>query len=112
MISPCSARIPARQPDTKLLRTWEVAGASHADFYQGRIGFGDVGDGKAEQALLDVAAADGGALNCAQPINRGPQYLVLASALDHLDRWVADGVGAAQRTADRHGRRTAVGHQP
>ena len=38
-----------------------------------------------------MAAADGGALNRAQPINRGPQYLVLASALDHLDRWVADG---------------------
>ena len=83
---------PARQPDTKLLRTWEIAGASHADFYQGGVGYSDVGDGKAEQALLDVASADGGPLNCAQPINRGPQYLVLASALDHLDRWVADGV--------------------
>ena len=83
---------PARQPDTKLLRTWEVAGASHADFYQGGVGFGDIGDGKAEQALLDVASADGGPLNCAQPINRGPQYLVVASALHHLDRWVADGV--------------------
>ena len=83
---------PARQPDTKLLRTWEVAGASHADFYQGAVGFNDVGDGKAEQALLDVASANGGPLNCAQPINYGPQHLVLDSALDHLDHWVADGV--------------------
>jgi hypothetical protein len=83
---------PARQPDTKLLRTWEVAGTSHADFYQGGVGFTDVGDGKADVALLDVASADGSPLNCAQPINRGPQYLVLASALDHLNRWVADGV--------------------
>ncbi len=82
----------ARQPDTKLLRTWEVAGASHADFYQGAVGFNDVGDGKAEVALLDVASANGGPLGCAQPINRGPQYLVLASAIDHLNRWVADGV--------------------
>ena len=63
---------PARQPDTKLLRTWEGAGASHADFYQGAVGFGDVGDGKAEAELLDVASADGGPLNCAQPINHGP----------------------------------------
>jgi hypothetical protein len=83
---------PARQPDTKRLRTWEVAGTSHADFYQGGVGFADVGDGQAERVLLDVASANGGPLNCAQPINYGPQYLVLASAIDHLDRWVATGV--------------------
>ncbi len=86
------AAYPARQPDTKLLRTWEVAGGSHADFYQGGLGFGDVGDGKAEKAMLDVGAANGGSLNCAQPVNHGPQHLVLNSALDHLSRWVADGI--------------------
>jgi Alpha/beta hydrolase domain len=83
---------PARQPDTKLLRTWEVAGTSHADFYQGPVGFGDVGDGKAEQMMLDVGAANGGSLQCAQPINYGPQHLVLNSVLEHLNRWVIDGV--------------------
>jgi hypothetical protein len=84
--------ITARQPDTKLIRTWEGAGASHADFYQGAIGFGDLGDGAAERKMLDVASADGGPLRCAQPINQGPQYLLLNAAIHHLGRWVADGV--------------------
>ncbi len=84
--------IAARQPDTNLIRTWEGAGASHADFYQGAIGFGDLGNGAAERKMLDVASADGGPLRCAQPINQGPQYLLLNAAIHHLGRWVADGV--------------------
>jgi len=84
--------ITARQPDTNLIRTWEGAGASHADFYQGAIGFGDLGNGAAERKMLDVASADGGPLRCAQPINQGPQYLLLNAAIHHLGRWVADGV--------------------
>jgi hypothetical protein len=84
--------IAARQPDTRLVRTWEGAGASHSDFYQGALGFGDLGKGAAERKMLDVASADGGPLRCAQPINQGPQYLLLNAAIHHLGRWVADGV--------------------
>jgi hypothetical protein len=80
-----------RRPDTNRFRIWEIAGASHADFYQGG-GFGDIGDGKTERTLLDVASAAGGPLGCAEPINYGPQYLVLGAALHHVDRWVAEGV--------------------
>jgi len=81
-----------RRADTKWYRLWEVAGTSHADFYQGAPGLTDTGDGAAERVQLDMPAINGGALNCAQPINYGPQYLVLEAALDHLDRWVSHGV--------------------
>jgi len=81
-----------RRPDTKRYRLWEVAGASHADFYQGSVGFADTGRGNAERVQLDMPGINGGPLNCAQPINYGPQYLVLEAALHHLDRWVADGI--------------------
>jgi hypothetical protein len=80
----------ARQPDTKRLRTWEVAGTAHADVYT-TLGFGDTGDGSAEVALLDYTKLSRGALNCGTPINAGPQYAVLMAAVSHLDRWVRDG---------------------
>lgn len=83
--------LPARQADTRRFRLWGVAGTAHADAYIAGIGFSDIGDGKAEVALLDVAHATGGPLGCAQPINAGPQHLVLDAAVHHLDRWVRDG---------------------
>lgn len=80
----------ARQPDTKWLRTWEVAGTAHADVYT-TLGFGDTGDGSAEVALLDYTNPSRGALSCATPVNAGPQYAVLMSAVRHLDDWVRTG---------------------
>ncbi len=68
-----------------------MAGTAHADAYTAGIGFADTGDGQAEVALLDVAGATGGPLNCGQPINLGPAYLVLNAALSHLARWVREG---------------------
>jgi hypothetical protein len=79
----------ARQPDTDLIRVWEVAGTAHADAYTAGIGFDDIGDGEAERKLLDVAAIDGGALGCVEPINAGPAYAVLQAALQGLMRWSA-----------------------
>lgn len=83
---------PPRQADSSTFRLWEVAGTSHADAYTAQIGFGDAGDGAAEVTLLDVANAGGGPLNCAVPMNYGPQYAVLQAALAHLEAWVVDGV--------------------
>jgi hypothetical protein len=80
----------ARQPDSRSFRLWEVAGTAHADAYT-TGGFGDTGDGRAEVALLDVSAVNGGPLQCAQPINDGPAFLVLNTAIHDLDRWVARG---------------------
>jgi Alpha/beta hydrolase domain len=79
------------QPDTGELRVWEVAGTSHADAYTAGYGFTDTGDGQAERTLLDVAAVNGGPLNCATPINDGPAYLVLSTAMHDLQIWVAQG---------------------
>lgn len=81
----------ARQDDTKRLRTWEVAGTAHADAYTGSLGFGDVGDGRAEVTLLDYTNPSRGPLNCATPVNAGPHWVVLMAAYRHLDAWVRDG---------------------
>jgi len=95
----------ARQPDTKRLRTWEVAGTAHADVYT-TAGFGDRGDGSVERALLDYTnPASGG---CTTPINAGPQYAVLMAAVEQLDAWVRDGTpppsGAPLEVTDGPGR--------
>ena len=82
----------ARQPDSKNVRLWEVAGTSHIDAYTGgAYSITDLGDGAAELALLDPATAGGGALGCAQPLNAGGQYVVLMAVMSHLEEWVRDG---------------------
>lgn len=65
----------ARQPDTELLRTWEVAGTAHADQY-----------------LIEKS----GFRPCPAPVNSGPQHYVVTAALDALMRWVEDGTAPAR----------------
>ncbi len=79
------------QPDTSEVRVWEVAGTAHADAYTANIGFTDTGTGQAERTLLDLGAVGGGPLGCSQPINTGPAYLVLNTAVHDLQAWVAKG---------------------
>ena len=83
--------VAAQQPDTTDVRVWEVAGTAHADAYTAGIGFTDTGDGHAEQSLLDVAAANGGPLDCSTDVNQGPAYLVLSTAVHDLQAWVSRG---------------------
>jgi hypothetical protein len=69
----------ARQPDTDMLRTWEVVGTAHAD-----------------QSILDstgdLAEAFGLDLGEICPvINDGPMAEVLRAAFDGLRLWVVDG---------------------
>ncbi len=61
----------AQQPNTDLIRTWEVAGTSHADAY-----------------LVGGAA---GILGCTHPINNGPQHLVVQAAFAAFNAWVDHG---------------------
>jgi hypothetical protein len=61
----------AQQPNTTMIRTWEVAGTSHADAY-----------------LVGGAA---GLLGCTHPINDGPQHLVVQAAFAAFNAWVDDG---------------------
>lgn len=65
------AYLAARQPDSSLVRLWEVAGAAHADRFQ-------IGD---FEAFLD----------CPEPVNRGQQAFVVRAALRHLDAWARGG---------------------
>jgi hypothetical protein len=60
----------ARQADSQRLRTWEVAGAAHAD-----------------QHLL----GDGADIGCGL-VNDGPQHFVLKAALRAMHLWMKDGV--------------------
>ncbi|WP_193613870.1 alpha/beta hydrolase domain-containing protein [Nocardioides lijunqiniae] len=63
--------LPARQPDHERLRTWEIAGAAHADKHV----IGDFED----------------FLGCPTPVNRGQQVFVVRAALHHLERWARGG---------------------
>lgn len=68
------AFLPARQPDTDLLRLWEVAGSAHADLFQ--IG--------AFESFL----------GCPDPVNRGQQAYVVRAALRWLESWARGGPAA------------------
>jgi hypothetical protein len=70
----------ARQPDTDLIRTWEVAGLSHADAHFVRAIIGGPRD-----------PSVGSFLGCTDPINVGPQHEVIQAALHHLVGWVGGG---------------------
>jgi hypothetical protein len=74
------AFLPARQPDTDKLRTWEVAGTSHADQY-----------------IVDFNASmiSQGAVQC-NGANTGPQYRVIRAALQSLHLWLRDGTEPAR----------------
>jgi len=70
--------LAARQPDTDLITTWEVAGTAHADDSIVEYGRRSAGTG------FDLAAICGA-------INTGPQQEVIRAAFVALDRWVAKG---------------------
>ena len=62
---------PAQQPNTSRIRTWEVAGTSHADAY-----------------LVGPAVS---VLGCTTPINDGPQHIVVQAAFAAFNKWVDEG---------------------
>jgi hypothetical protein len=82
---------PARQDDTKYFRLWEVAGTAHADTYTLRIGMQDKGDSPEAVEVIELASPIPGIIDCALPVNSGPQHWVLDAAIAALDRWVRTG---------------------
>lgn len=62
---------PAQQPNTNRIRTWEVAGTSHADAY-----------------LVGSALS---VLGCTTPVNDGPQHNVVQAAFSAFNQWVVAG---------------------
>lgn len=61
---------PARQPDSDVMRTWEVAGTAHADRY-----------------LTDQGAGVAGSFTC-EGGNDGPQHFVIRAGVKALAKWV------------------------
>jgi hypothetical protein len=61
----------AQQPNTDRIRTWEVAGTSHADAF--------------------VVGAAASILGCTTPVNDGPQHIVVQAAFAAFTRWVDKG---------------------
>lgn len=72
--------VNARQPDSELLRTWEVAGASHADTFT-----------LAATAGFPRDPSLGAVIGCENPINDGPHHETLQAAVSHLVAWVVEG---------------------
>ena len=65
----------ARQPNTNRIRTWEVAGTSHADAY--------------------LVGPYQSFLGCTQQINTGPQHEVVQAAFTEFADWVTHGTPPA-----------------
>jgi len=71
----------ARQPDSKFVHTWEVAGTSHADAHLLQVVVG----GPPHDPKV------GSLLGCTAPINTGPQPEVLQAALHQFVAWASGG---------------------
>lgn len=80
---------PARQPDTRRIRTWEVAGTAHADATYLRLLY--VQGTRELQGMLDLRSVFASA-------NNGPQRYVMNAALHELGAWVARGKQPAHGT--------------
>ncbi len=63
--------VPAQQPNTDKIRTWEIAGTSHADAY-----------------FIGPASS---VLGCTTPVNSGPQHNVVEAGFTAFDKWVDNG---------------------
>lgn len=72
----------SRQPDTSLLRTWEVAGTAHADEYLIEYESGPAG--------VDAGPAASVVGSCGD-INAGPQHWVEDAAMSALQTWLTKG---------------------
>jgi Alpha/beta hydrolase domain len=87
----------ARQPDTELLRAWEIPGTAHADTYTIRVSHIDNGLRPLEDLVAAYAPTDS---LMGQPlshfINFAPQHhYVLQAAIAALDNWIRTGVAPA-----------------
>lgn len=82
--------LAARQPDSRNIRSWEVAGTAHADTYTVVVGADDLG-GSPHAARLIVTSTPLAGFECSVPINSGPQHFVLNAAIHALHQWVRGG---------------------
>jgi hypothetical protein len=80
----------ARQADTDMIRTWEVAGTAHGDYYtfvsgrDDKVGAPIFASVREESSVL-------GYINCDKPMNNGPQHYVFNRAVRALNEWAQGG---------------------
>jgi Alpha/beta hydrolase domain len=91
----------ARQPPTRYIREWEVAGTAHYDTYGLVESMADTGNGAADVEAFDtminpVSSFDGGAISCPVPLNAGAHTYELRAAVVALGNWVTSGTPPPQ----------------
>ena len=91
----------ARQPPTKYIREWEVAGTAHDDTYGLLYSRTDSGDGVADTQAFDSMLNPPsdpipGIVDCPAPINAGSHTYELRAAIAAFDKWLVSGVAPAQ----------------
>jgi hypothetical protein len=93
--------VSARQPPTKYIREWEVAGTAHYDTYGLVESMTDDGNGVADVKTFDtmidpVSSFDGGAISCPVPLNAGAHTYELRAAVVALNKWIITGIPPRQ----------------
>lgn len=93
--------LAARQPPTRYIREWEVAGTAHDDSYGLLYSRSDTGKGKADveafQSMLTPSADPiPGIVSCGAPINGGSHTYELRAAITAVNRWMKTGVAPRQ----------------
>lgn len=85
--------LKARQPDTKRLRVWEMAGTAHVDNYALMVSAIDSGEAPMHALVAAWKPTSATILGqLVKPMNAGPQHHYVAmAALSHLDAWVRTG---------------------
>jgi Alpha/beta hydrolase domain len=85
----------ARQPPTRHIREWEVAGTAHYDSYGLVESMTDTGSGEADVKTFDTmihpVSSNAGAITCATPFNAGAHTYELRAAVVALNNWVISG---------------------
>ena len=80
----------ARQPDTDMIRAWEVAGTAHGDLYTFVTGRDDTeGDPFFASVVEETSVL--GFITCDRPLNNGPHHYVFNRGVRALNDWVNDG---------------------
>lgn len=80
----------ARQPDTDMIRTWEVAGTAHGDYYTFISGRDDDVGAPQFAAVIEETSILG-FIDCDLPMNNGPHHYIFNRAVRALNDWVGDG---------------------
>jgi len=82
----------SRQDDSSNFRLWEVAGTSHADIYTLTGLFDLAGTDPQYAKVVENSKPLPGIIDCAKPVNSGPQHFVVSAAYAALNRWVTTGM--------------------